>query len=554
MHSMSNPRLRFSSVVYGLIALAACASFAAHASGARCAASPAKSADGTPQWRPALHYTPRRNWMNDPNGLVYENGVYHLFYQYNPHGNFWGDMSWGHATSRDLVHWDEQPVAMPANAREDIFSGSIVADARNTSGLGTPNAPPLVALYTSVYKAGSGHEPGTQAQSLAYSIDHGKTWRPYAHNPVLTLAPESRHFRDPNVTWYAPGGYWMMTAVVADAPVVKLYRSSDLIRWDFLSDFTLPDVPHRGALWEMPELLPMPLDGDAARMKWVMIVNVNPWSIAGGSGAMYFIGKFDGRTFTPDRTAPANADPAQYSWLDHGADYYAAGTFANAPGEGPVAIAWMSNWDYAERIPTTPWKGAMALPRELALKTIDGRPRVTVAPARAFDAFARTRPAVRIGSLAVASATRELGADARGTVQRIAVTIEPRSARRAGLIVRRSANGRVGTRIVYDSSAHTLSVDRSASGETNFSNAFSQRHIVALPLVNGKLRLDVIVDRDSVEVFDGDGRTVITDLVFPSPADNRLAVFAEGGDATFGDVVVTNLDETAGERRGCPTS
>ncbi len=174
--------------------------------------------------------------------------------------------------------------------------------------------------------------------------------------------------------------------------------------------------------------------------------------------------------------------------------------------------------------------------------------------ARAFDAFARTRPAVRIGALAVASATRELGADARGTVQRIAVTIEPRSARRAGLIVRRSANGRVGTRIVYDSSAHTLSVDRSASGETNFSNAFSQRHIVALPLVNGKLRLDVIVDRDSVEVFDGDGRTVITDLVFPSPADNRLAVFAEGGDATFGDVVVTNLDETAGERRGCPTS
>lgn len=441
---MSNPRLRFSSVVYGLIALAACASFAAHASGARCAASPAKSADGTPQWRPALHYTPRRNWMNDPNGLVYENGVYHLFYQYNPHGNFWGDMSWGHATSRDLVHWDEQPVAMPANAREDIFSGSIVADARNTSDLGTPNAPPLVALYTSVYKAGSGHEPGTQAQSLAYSIDHGKTWRPYAHNPVLTLAPESRHFRDPNVTWYAPGGYWMMTAVVADAPVVKLYRSSDLIRWDFLSDFTLPDVPHRGALWEMPELLPMPLDGDAARMKWVMIVNVNPWSIAGGSGAMYFIGEFDGRTFTPDRAAPANADPAQYSWLDHGADYYAAGTFANAPGEEPVAIAWMSNWDYAERIPTTPRKGAMALPRELALKTIDGRPRVTVAPARAFDAFARTRPAVRIGSLAVASATRELGADARGTVQRIAVTIEPRSARRAGLIVRRSANGRVG--------------------------------------------------------------------------------------------------------------
>ncbi|AJX35647.1 glycoside hydrolase family 32 protein [Burkholderia oklahomensis] len=536
-------RIRVPLVLAGATAAVLCA--AAHASSAPCPSPSPTLADGTPQWRPALHYAPQRNWMNDPNGLVYDGGVYHLFYQYNPHGNFWGDMSWGHATSRDLVHWDEQPVAMPANAREEIFSGSIVADARNTSGLGTASAPPLVALYTSVYKAGSGHAPGTQAQSLAYSIDHGRTWRPYAHNPVLTLEPESQHFRDPKVSWYAPGGYWLMSTVVADAHVVKLYRSSDLIHWDFLSDFTLPDVPHRGALWEMPELLPMPLDGAARRTKWVMIVNVNPWSIAGGSGAMYFVGSFDGKTFTPDRVAPANADPAQYQWLDHGADYYAAGTFANAPGDRPVAIAWMSNWDYADRIPTTPWKGAMTLPRELALKTIDGRPRLTFAPARSFDAFARNRPAVRVGSLAVASSTRELGADTRGTVQRIALTIEPRSARRAGVVVRRSADGRTGTRIVYDTVARTLSVDRSASGEINFSNAFSKQHIVALPLVNGKLRLDVIVDRGSIEVFDGDGRTVVTDLVFPSPADDRIAVFAEGGDATFSDVVVTNLDAKA---------
>ncbi|AIO70857.1 glycoside hydrolase family 32 protein [Burkholderia oklahomensis] len=536
-------RIRVPLVLAGATAAVLCA--AAHASSAPCPSPSPTLADGTPQWRPALHYAPQRNWMNDPNGLVYDGGVYHLFYQYNPHGNFWGDMSWGHATSRDLVHWDEQPVAMPANAREEIFSGSIVADARNTSGLGTASAPPLVALYTSVYKAGSGHAPGTQAQSLAYSIDHGRTWRPYAHNPVLTLEPESQHFRDPKVSWYAPGGYWLMSTVVADAHVVKLYRSSDLIHWDFLSDFTLPDVPHRGALWEMPELLPMPLDGDARRTKWVMIVNVNPWSIAGGSGAMYFVGSFDGKTFTPDHVAPANADPAQYQWLDHGADYYAAGTFANAPGDRPVAIAWMSNWDYADRIPTTPWKGAMTLPRELALKTIDGRPRLTFAPARSFDAFARNRPAVRVGSLAVASSTRELGADARGTVQRIALTIEPRSARRAGVVVRRSADGRTGTRIVYDTVARTLSVDRSASGEINFSNAFSKQHIVALPLVNGELRLDVIVDRGSIEVFDGDGQTVVTDLVFPSPADDRIAVFAEGGYATFSDVVVTNLDAKA---------
>lgn len=196
----------------------------------------------------------------------------------------------------------------------------------------------------------------------------------------------------------------------------------------------------------------------------------------------------------------------------------------------------------------------MALPRELAMKTIDGRPQLTFAPARSFDAFARSRPAVRVGSLAVASSLRELGAEMRGDVQRITLTIEPRSARRAGLIVRRSADGRAGVRIVYDTVARTLSVDRSVSGETNFSNAFSKQHIVALPLVNGKLRLDVIVDRASVEVFDGDGRTVVTDLVFPSPADDRVAVFAEGGDATFGDIVVTKLDENAGTRRTCSKS
>ena len=213
---------------------------------------------------------------------------------------------------------------MRANATEEIFSGSIVADTLNTSGLGQPGHTPLIALYTSVYKA-AGHAPGVQAQSLAYSLDQGATWQPYAHNPVLTLDPESKQFRDPKVSWYGPGGYWLMTTVVADAHVVKLYRSDDLIHWNFLSDFTRPGVPHDGALGNA-----RPRAAAArrrpARIRWVMIVNVNPWSIAGGSGAMYFVGDFDGRTFVPDRIAPAGSDPAQFRWVDHGADFYAAGT------------------------------------------------------------------------------------------------------------------------------------------------------------------------------------------------------------------------------------
>ncbi|GAU04517.1 glycoside hydrolase family 32 protein [Burkholderia stabilis] len=519
-----------------------------HVAAATCGTSPE---NGTPQWRPALHYTPQRNWMNDPNGLVYDNGRYHLFYQYNPVGNDWGNMSWGHATSTDLVHWREHPVAMRANATEEIFSGSIVADTRNTSGLGSPGQAPLVALYTSVYKDGSGHVPGTQAQSLAYSVDHGATWQPYAHNPVLTLDPESKQFRDPKVSWYAPGRYWLMTTVVADAHVVKLYRSDDLIHWSFLSDFTLPDVPHAGALWEMPDLVPLPLDGDPRHIKWVMIVNVNPWSVAGGSGAMYFVGDFDGRTFTPDRVAPAGSDPARFRWVDHGADFYAAGTFAGAPGTRPVAIAWMSNWDYAAKVPTTPWRGATTLPRELALKTIDGEPRLVAAPAAAFDAWADGRPAVHEGELAVESATRELSAATRGVVQRITVTIAPQRAARAGLIVRRSADGTTGTRIVYDTAKRTLTLDRSLSGEANFAGTFSREHIVDLPLEHGQLRLEIVIDRGSVEVFANGGRVTLTDLVFPPLDADRVAVFAEHGRATFSGLTVTQLEAGGHTRSAC---
>jgi levanbiose-producing levanase len=496
---------------------------------------------GTSQWRSALHYTPQRNWMNDPNGLVYYNGLYHLFYQYNPNGNVWGDMSWGHATSADLIHWNEQPVAMHADETEEIFSGSIVVDAHNTSGLGPANSSPLIALYTSAYKAGSGHPAGTQAQSLAYSTDDGQTWRKYSRNPVLTLAPESNNFRDPKVSWYVPGGYWLMTTVVADAHVVKVYRSDNLIDWAFLSDFSIPGIPHQGALWEMPDLFPLPLDGDSHNQKWVMLVNVNPWSIAGGSGAMYFVGNFDGRTFTPEHVAPAGSDPSRYQWLDHGADYYAAGTFANAPGGKAVAIGWMSNWDYADRIPTTPWKGAMALPRVLTLKTVEGMPRLTFAPVGQYASFVSEGSTTRIKELAVSSSAKELCPSTQGIVQNIDVTISPHSAQRAGLIVRGSASGDVGTRIFYDTASQTLTLDRSKSGETHFSKAFSKQHIVNLPLENGKLHLTVVVDRNSVEVFAGDGRSVITDLIFPARVDDRVSVFADDGEATFSDIAVINL-------------
>ena len=285
-------------------------------------------------WRPAAHLTASQNWINDPNGLVYENGTYHAFYQHNPHGNFWGDMSWGHSTSTDLVHWTQQPVAMEGSASEEIFSGAIVPDTKNASGLGTAENPPLVALYTSSYGDGGALPKGSQAQSVAYSLDHGTSWTKYKGNPVLSLQPASNNFRDPKITWYEPGKYWVMTTVVADAQVVKLFKSTDLLHWNFLSDFS--GVGAQGGLWEVPELLQMDVDGGNGLKKWVMILSINPGGIAGGSGMQYFVGDFDGTRFTAENAAKPGDPLTDSQWLDHGADFYAANTITAAPGGKPV--------------------------------------------------------------------------------------------------------------------------------------------------------------------------------------------------------------------------
>jgi levanbiose-producing levanase len=338
-----------------------------HAGDPKASGAPPSASD---PWRPAAHLTPSKNWMNDPNGLVYENGTYHAFYQYNPKGNDWGNMSWGHSTSTDLVHWTEESVAMEATDTEEIFSGSIVVDTDNTSGLGSTDEPAMVALYTSAYKDNAPLPKGAQAQSVAYSLDHGRTWKKHQGNPVLNLEPASPNFRDPKVTWYEPGGYWVMTTVVADDHVVKLYKSTDLLHWDFLSDFS--GVGAQGGLWEMPELLEVPVEGGNER-RWVMLVSINPGGIAGGSGMQYFTGDFDGVTFRAEGAAPPDAPLQDHQWVDYGADFYAATTISGAPGGKPVLFGWMGNWDYAQKLPTTPWRGAMAIPRELTLSTAASR-------------------------------------------------------------------------------------------------------------------------------------------------------------------------------------
>jgi fructan beta-fructosidase len=285
---------------------------------------------GDEPYRPAFHYTPAKNWMNDPNGMVFHKGVYHLYYQHNPSGNTWGNMSWGHATSTDLTHWKEQPLAISTDDQEDVFSGSVVVDKDNTSGFGTEKNPALVAIYTSAYKDASPLR-GRQAQSLAYSLDDGQTWTKYSGNPVLNR--NSANFRDPKVLWYdnpAGGGYWVMAAVEAQEHKVVLYKSANLRDWTALSDFGPANAT--GGQWECPDLFPLAVDGDPSNVKWVMVVNINPGGVAGGSAGQYFVGNFDGTTFTSETTKPAEALPPGTVLAGFNDGTYNGWTGNNEPG------------------------------------------------------------------------------------------------------------------------------------------------------------------------------------------------------------------------------
>jgi fructan beta-fructosidase len=303
---------------------------------------PASAAKGLRDepYRPALHFTPEKNWMNDPNGMVFHKGVYHLYYQHNPSGNTWGNMSWGHATSKDLVHWQEQPLAISTDAQQDIFSGSVVVDKDNTSGFGTATNPPLIAVYTSAYKEASPHR-GLQAQSLAYSLDDGQTWTQYDQNPVLNR--NSANFRDPKVFWYGTpggGGYWVMTAVEAQEHKVVLYKSANLKDWTALSEFGPANAT--GGQWECPDLFPLAVDGDKGNIKWVMGVNINPGGVAGGSAGQYFVGNFDGTTFTSETTKPVTELPPGTVLAGFNDGTYNGWTVNNEPGNwknGPFGDA-----------------------------------------------------------------------------------------------------------------------------------------------------------------------------------------------------------------------
>ncbi len=468
-------------------------------------------------YRPQFHYSPRINWMNDPNGLVYYDGQYHLFHQYNPFGDQWGYMSWAHAVSEDLVHWEHQPVAIPYGNEQDegIFSGSAVVDYENTSGFGDAENPPFVAIYTSAY---GGEEPN-QAQSLAYSNDGGETFIKYEGNPVLDH--EDPDFRDPNVWWDENEQRWLMLVALPIQHKVQFYASKNLIDWEHLSDFG-PAGSTNGK-WECPALFELPIDGNSNNKKWVLQVDFNPGAIAGGSGSQYFVGDFDGERFTEDSKMRGD----NILWTDYGPDFYAAIPWNNIPGEDgrTLWIGWMSNWNYANEEPTSPWRTAQSIPRSLSLRTVNDTVRLIQEPIEELKTLRISH--INLQNIEAVDETLSLtNEEVKGRSFELIADLDLGDAETAGFRVRVGENQE--TLIGYDAKSESVFVDRSNSGEDNFNEGFAQRSSAPVDVDNGKIRLHIFVDRSSVEVFVNNGNRVLTARIFPDQESQDVEFYAEG--------------------------
>ncbi|HSI47934.1 MAG TPA: glycoside hydrolase family 32 protein [Ideonella sp.] len=470
-------------------------------------------------WRPRYHYTPQCNWMNDPNGLVYFDGEYHLYYQYNPHGSDWGHISWGHAVSTDLASWQELPVAIPATERAMAFSGSVVVDHGNCGGFAPPDAsaPALVAFFT-------GFDPDTkiQSQHLAYSLDRGRSYTPYAGNPIIDIG--STEFRDPKVFWHAPTRHWVMLVVVALEQQVWFYTSANLIDWTRVSTFGPAGSADKN-IWEVPELFELPIDGDSTKKRWVLIVSVNHGSLWGGSGVQYFIGDFDGKHFKADAS-----DGQLTLWADHGRDFYAPITFANLPDERVLWLGWASNWAYARELPTEPWRGQQSGVRELGLAATSQGLRLRQRMAREMLALVEPEPLLKLRGLPACQAGEALSQASlvgRQLMARLVVStrglIDP-----IGLEFFKGGDDSV--RIGFDPSLNGFFIDRRCRAP--LFEGQSERHDARRLLDAPDIELEVWIDGSLLELLADGGTVALTDLVYADPQATSVCLF-HGGEAAM---------------------
>ena len=482
-------------------------------------------------FRLQFHFSPAKNWTNDPNGLVYYKGEYHLFYQYNPFGDTWGHMSWGHAVSADMVHWKHLPVALGEENGEMIFSGSAVVDWHNSSGLCRNPEPADTSCLIAIYTGNSDH----QSQSIAFSNDRGRTWTKYQGNPVIDLG--LRDFRDPKVFWHEPDRRWVMAAALPNEHKVRFFGSADLKRWTALSDFGPAGAT--GGAWECPDLFPLRVEG--GEMRWVLSVNINPGGIAGGSGNQYFVGRFDGSKFTNDNPA------SQTLWADYGKDFYASQSYSDIPSPDGrrIWLGWFSNWLYAGKEPTSPWRCAQSIPRVLQLKKLRGGIRLVQQP---IGELASLRgESLHAGAIDVAEANRHLSEFQSDTYE-IDAEFDSGTAGEVGFRLRTGSKEQ--TLAGCDLKRAEVFIDRTKSGTVNFSGNFAGRHSGPLDLPGHRIKLRIFVDRSSVELFANAGEIVISDRIFPSAGSNGLQIYEQGGKARVVALDVWKLKSAWGRNGG----
>lgn len=459
-------------------------------------------------YRPQIHFSPPSKWMNDPNGMIYANGEYHLFYQYHPESMVWGPMHWGHAVSKDLFHWEHLPVALYPDSLGLIFSGSAVLDVNNTSGLGTKEIPPLVAIFT--YHSMEKEKAGAtdyQNQGIAYSTDNGRTWTKYIQNPVLKNQG-IKDFRDPRVFWHDATSKWIMILAVLDH--VEFWASADLKSWSKLSEFGKTFGAH-GGVWECPDLFPLRVEGEQTQ-KWVMLLSINPGGPNGGSATQYFIGDFDGKRFKSDD------DKGRIVWIDHGPDNYAGVTWSNVAEGRKIFLGWMSNWAYAQEVPTNPWRSAMTAPRDLSLTKVDGKIYLRSSFSPEYTSSAKEKkslPEFQVGG--------EVDLMEKGLpdIRRSFVKANL-SAKDFEIELSNTKNQSIS--IGFDAKANRFYINRSKSGKTDFSKQYPLEVFAERISKSPEINLSMVVDDASVEVLFDDGITVMTAVFFADEGFSGMTI------------------------------
>lgn len=461
-------------------------------------------------YRPQYHFSPEEKWMNDPNGMVFYEGEYHLFFQHYPDALHWGPMHWGHASAEDLFHWDHHEIALYPDSLGYIFSGSAVVDKNNTTGFQEGEDKPLVAMFTH-------HNPdnGLQVQSLAYSTDGGTNWTKYEDNPVIKN-PGIQDFRDPKVFWHEKTSKWIMVLAAGDH--VRIYSSPNLKAWELESTFGKSTGAH-GGVWECPDLFPLAVDGNQDNTKWVMLVSINPGAPNGGSGTQYFVGEFDGHTFTNETRGT--------QWLDYGTDNYAGVTWSNTR-DRKIFIGWMNNWMYADKLPTRGWRGSMTLPRELSLEMVYGSPRVISKPVQEINALKEQVAALEDKKLSGNPLNQEfVDIDLGESLLSLEMATQD-----AGDIILRLFN-KEGQELVmgFRSQEEDFYIDRRDAGVDTFHQAFPKIHEAPFAQWPETLTLDIYLDRSSVELFVNGGERVMTNRIFNSKAYSKLEIYTTSGEA-----------------------